>query len=37
MPIAKYVVFDMDGVMVDSEPLQERATAEYLARVGDEE
>jgi HAD superfamily hydrolase (TIGR01509 family) len=36
MPIAKHVVFDMDGVMVDSEPLQERATAEYLASLGAE-
>ena len=36
MPIAKHVVFDMDGVMVDSEPLQERATAEYLASHGAE-
>jgi HAD superfamily hydrolase (TIGR01509 family) len=36
MPIAKHVVFDMDGVMVDSEPLQERATAAYLASLGAE-
>jgi HAD superfamily hydrolase (TIGR01509 family) len=34
MPITKHVVFDMDGVMVDSEPVQERATAEYLASLG---
>jgi HAD superfamily hydrolase (TIGR01509 family) len=31
---AKQVVFDMDGVMVDSEPVQERANAEYLAGLG---
>jgi HAD superfamily hydrolase (TIGR01509 family) len=36
MPIAKHIVFDMDGVMVDSEPLHERATAEYLASLGAE-
>jgi HAD superfamily hydrolase (TIGR01509 family) len=36
MPIAKHVVFDMDGVMVDSEPVHERATAEYLAGLGAE-
>jgi HAD superfamily hydrolase (TIGR01509 family) len=34
MPAAKHVVFDLDGVMVDSEPVHERATAEYLAGLG---
>ena len=28
------VIFDMDGVLVDSEPLQEAALAEFLARRG---
>jgi HAD superfamily hydrolase (TIGR01509 family) len=34
MPAAKQVVFDLDGVMVDSEPVHERANAEYLSRFG---
>lgn len=34
MPAAKQVVFDLDGVMVDSEPVHERANAEYLGRFG---
>ena len=34
MPSAKHVVFDLDGVMVDSEPVHERATAEYLDGLG---
>jgi HAD superfamily hydrolase (TIGR01509 family) len=34
MPLARHVVFDLDGVIVDSEPLHERATDEYLASVG---
>jgi HAD superfamily hydrolase (TIGR01509 family) len=36
MPIAEHVVFDMDGVIVDSEPIHERATAAYLAGLGAE-
>ena len=28
------MVFDLDGVIVDSEPLQERANAEYVATLG---
>jgi beta-phosphoglucomutase-like phosphatase (HAD superfamily) len=31
MPLAGHVVFDLDGVIVDSEPTHERATDEYLA------
>ncbi len=34
MPLAGYVVFDLDGVMVDSEPTHERANGEYLAALG---
>jgi HAD superfamily hydrolase (TIGR01509 family) len=34
MPVAGHVVFDMDGVLVDSEPVHERANAEYLAGLG---
>jgi beta-phosphoglucomutase-like phosphatase (HAD superfamily) len=34
MPAAGQVVFDLDGVMVDSEPVHERANAEYLAGLG---
>jgi beta-phosphoglucomutase len=34
MPLAGHVVFDMDGVIVDSEPIHERATDEYLASLG---
>ena len=34
MPAAEQVVFDLDGVMVDSEPVHERATAEYLSGLG---
>jgi HAD superfamily hydrolase (TIGR01509 family) len=34
MPLAGHVVFDLDGVIVDSEPLHERATDEYLAGLG---
>jgi HAD superfamily hydrolase (TIGR01509 family) len=29
-----HVVFDLDGVVVDSEPTHERANAEYLASLG---
>lgn len=34
MPLAGHVVFDLDGVIVDSEPTHERATDEYLAGLG---
>ncbi len=34
MPVASHVVFDMDGVIVDSEPTHERANAEYAASLG---
>jgi len=34
MPVAVHVVFDMDGVIVDSEPTHERANAEYAASLG---
>jgi HAD superfamily hydrolase (TIGR01509 family) len=34
MPLAGHVVFDLDGVIVDSEPTHERATGEYLASLG---
>jgi len=34
MPLAGHVVFDLDGVIVDSEPTHERATDEYLASLG---
>ena len=34
MARARHVVFDLDGVLVDSEPTHERATAEYLAGLG---
>jgi HAD superfamily hydrolase (TIGR01509 family) len=34
MPLAAQVVFDLDGVIVDSEPTHERATDEYLAGLG---
>lgn len=34
MPLARHVVFDLDGVIVDSEPIHERANDEYLARLG---
>jgi HAD superfamily hydrolase (TIGR01509 family) len=34
MPLAGHVVFDLDGVIVDSEPVHERATDEYLAGLG---
>jgi HAD superfamily hydrolase (TIGR01509 family) len=33
-PPAGHVVFDLDGVVVDSEPTHERANAEYLAGLG---
>jgi HAD superfamily hydrolase (TIGR01509 family) len=32
--VAGHVVFDLDGVMVDSEPTHERANREYLASLG---
>jgi HAD superfamily hydrolase (TIGR01509 family) len=31
---ARHVIFDLDGVVVDSEPTHERANAEYLAGLG---
>jgi HAD superfamily hydrolase (TIGR01509 family) len=31
---SRVVVFDLDGVLVDSEPTQERANVEYLAGLG---
>jgi HAD superfamily hydrolase (TIGR01509 family) len=34
MPLARHVVFDLDGVIVDSEPLHERVDHEYMARLG---
>jgi len=34
MPVAVHVVFDMDGVIVDSEPTHERANLEYAAALG---
>ena len=34
MPPARHAVFDLDGVIVDSEPIHERATDEYLAGLG---
>ncbi len=34
MPIAGHVIFDLDGIIVDSEPTHERATDEYLAGLG---
>jgi HAD superfamily hydrolase (TIGR01509 family) len=34
MPLARHVVFDLDGVIVDSEPIHEQATDEYLASLG---
>jgi len=34
MPLARHVVFDLDGVIVDSEPIHERANDEYLERLG---
>jgi HAD superfamily hydrolase (TIGR01549 family) len=34
MPLAGHVIFDLDGVIVDSEPVHERATDEYLAGRG---
>ena len=34
MPVAIHVVFDMDGVIVDSEPTHERANLEYAATLG---
>ncbi len=34
MPVAGHVVFDMDGVIVDSEPLHERANVELAAALG---
>lgn len=33
-PRFSFVVFDMDGVLVDSEPLHEEATKAYLAELG---
>jgi HAD superfamily hydrolase (TIGR01509 family) len=32
--VAGHVVFDLDGVVVDSEPTHERANAEWLASLG---
>jgi mannitol-1-/sugar-/sorbitol-6-/2-deoxyglucose-6-phosphatase len=34
MPLARHVVFDLDGVIVDSEPLHERTDSEYMAALG---
>jgi HAD superfamily hydrolase (TIGR01509 family) len=34
MPLARHVVFDLDGTIVDSEPIQERANDEYMASLG---
>jgi HAD superfamily hydrolase (TIGR01509 family) len=34
MPLARHVVFDLDGVIVNSEPIHEQATDEYLASLG---
>jgi HAD superfamily hydrolase (TIGR01509 family) len=34
VPVAGHAVFDMDGVLVDSEPTHERANAEYAATLG---
>jgi sugar-phosphatase len=34
MPLARHVVFDLDGVIVDSEPVHERANDEYMAGLG---
>jgi HAD superfamily hydrolase (TIGR01509 family) len=34
LPPAEAVAFDLDGVLVDSEPTHERANLEYLAGVG---
>jgi HAD superfamily hydrolase (TIGR01509 family) len=34
MPLARHVVFDLDGVIVDSEPIHEQANDEYLASLG---
>jgi HAD superfamily hydrolase (TIGR01509 family) len=33
-PLARQVVFDMDGLMVDSEPMHELANDRYFARLG---
>jgi HAD superfamily hydrolase (TIGR01509 family) len=33
-PLARHVVFDVDGLMVDSEPMHELANDRYLARFG---
>lgn len=33
-PAVQAIIFDMDGVIVDSEPLHEQALAETLARIG---
>jgi len=34
MPLARQVVFDLDGVIADSEPLHERANDLYMERAG---
>ncbi len=34
MPLARQVVFDLDGVIADSEPLHERANDLYVERAG---
>ena len=34
MPLARHVVFDLDGVIVDSEPLHARVDDENMARLG---
>ena len=34
MPLFAAVIFDMDGVIVDSEPLHERAFLEIFAEMG---
>jgi HAD superfamily hydrolase (TIGR01509 family) len=33
-PLARHVVFDLDGLIVDSEPIHELANDRYLARLG---
>ena len=34
MAIFKAIIFDMDGVMVDSEPIHERAFMELFSQIG---
>lgn len=35
MPLARHVVFDLDGVIVDSEPIHERANDQLMATFGE--